>query len=617
MGTKGTLRILIFLAAFAPPLLAEGIYLPGMAGQALGRSISYLVDPGPPLKAAEAYQNYKTGQFQVSTRDVPGLGFSRATVWLSLEIGNASEFSDWILTLGYPVHDDVKFYRVTSDSAELLVHTGDARPFYQREIAIRDFAFRLPLKPGEHGIFLLEIRSWNSLLFPLHIRRLSDTYRESERRTLIDGFYLGLLFILGLYNFFLYLTVKDPAYLYYVLYIASFWIFQAGYMAILPQYLLQESPALADRSNPFFASCSFLFGLIFTLHFLRVQEFSPALAWVLRSFALVAAILAILGPWLGNREINLLGVMVSPLILFSAIYIFARKYRPARYFLLAWTGFVVILFIWTSAVRGWIESEFLIQYGLQLGSAVEAVLLSIALGDRINELKREREWALSEQLQTKARLLTSFARFVPVAFLEFLGIKSVEDAEPGAGVRRDVIVMFTDMRNFTRFSEQMDVEDNFRFLNGYLRRVAPLISRYGGFIDKYIGDAIMAIFTESADEALRCALQMQLELQEYNAERARRGHAAIEMGVGLHAGQVILGTVGTNERMDTTIIGETVNLAARIEEQTKVQNHPVLFSAQFLQKLQQPSDFSVTEVARLQLKGHSHSTVLFAAKTNV
>lgn len=612
------LQLFFSLATLAvlSPVMAEQVTLPTMANQLLGRSVHYLVDPDHSHNADAAARAYHEGRFTLSTRRVPGLGFSRATIWLALEVQNDSTARDWVLCLGYPVHDHVKFYLSRASGTELLVHTGDAYPFASRELAIRDFAFRLPLDPGENGLLLLEIRSWNSLLFPLHIRQLTDTYRESERRTLIDGFYLGLMFILGLYNLFLYITVKDRAYLYYVLYIASFWIFQAGFMAILPRYIFQDSPELVDRTNPFFASCSFLFGLIFTLHFLRVRDFSPVLARILTGFAVLAGLLALLGPFLGNREINLLGVLVSPLILLSAIYIFLKNYRPARYFLLAWTGFVVILFFWTAAVRGWIESEFLIQYGLQLGSSIEAVLLSIALGDRINELKREREWALDEQLKSKARLLNSFARFVPVAFLEFLGIKSVEDAKPGSGVRREVIVMFSDMRNFTQFSEQMDVEDNFRFINGYLRRVAPLISHYGGFIDKYIGDAIMAIFTESADDALRCALKMQEELRDYNEERSRRGYAPIEMGVGLHCGLVILGTVGTSERMDTTIIGETVNLAARIEEQTKLLSQSVLVSAEFQHRLKQPADFALAEVARLQLKGSKHTTTLFAAKGN-
>lgn len=160
-------------------------------------------------------------------------------------------------------------------------------------------------------------------------------------------------------------------------------------------------------------------------------------------------------------------------------------------------------------------------------------------------------------------------RFVPREFLRNMGHDSVRTVNLGDQVLKEMTVMFCDIRSFTAMSEEMSPEENFEFLNEYLKRLSPIIRENRGFIDKYIGDAVMALFPGEARDGLLAGVQMMMELALFNADRAARGQAPVRFGIGLHLGKLMLGTVGEDERMDGTVISDAVNVAARLESLTK------------------------------------------------
>ena len=162
----------------------------------------------------------------------------------------------------------------------------------------------------------------------------------------------------------------------------------------------------------------------------------------------------------------------------------------------------------------------------------------------------------------------SIERFVPHAFLAIVGKPSIVDVELGDNKRQNMTVLFSDIRNFTTLSEKMTPDENFAFINTFLERMGPVIRAHNGFIDKYIGDAIMALFN-NADDALCAGLAMHDALEGFNAERVASGLEPIAIGVGLNTGSLMLGTIGEKHRMDGTVISDAVNLASRIESLTK------------------------------------------------
>ncbi|NEQ35536.1 MAG: AAA family ATPase [Okeania sp. SIO3I5] len=210
-----------------------------------------------------------------------------------------------------------------------------------------------------------------------------------------------------------------------------------------------------------------------------------------------------------------------------------------------------------------------------------------------------------------ARLYDACQRFVPEQFLSFLEKKSIIDVELGEQVEREMTVLFSDIRGFTTISEQMTPGENFAFINEYLGYMEPQIQKHGGFIDKYIGDAIMALFPNSADDALKGAIAMLEELKKYNLSRQQKNINPLRIGIGLHTGKLILGTVGGLRRMDGTVIGDAVNLSSRVEGLTKTYGVSLLITHQTLARLNNPVEYDLRFIEQVKAKGKAKAVGLF------
>jgi class 3 adenylate cyclase len=204
----------------------------------------------------------------------------------------------------------------------------------------------------------------------------------------------------------------------------------------------------------------------------------------------------------------------------------------------------------------------------------------------------------------------SIERFVPRAFLAIMGKPSILSVKLGDNRRLNMTVLFSDIRNFTGLSEQMTPDQNFAFINAYLARMGPVIREHGGFIDKYIGDAIMALF-EQADDALRTGLAMLDMLAAYNAERRAGGAQPIGIGIGINSGSLMLGTIGEADRMDGTVISDAVNLASRIESLTKTYGIGLLISQDTYEQLTDPTAWDIRPIDVVVVKGKTRPVVLY------
>jgi class 3 adenylate cyclase/integral membrane sensor domain MASE1 len=225
---------------------------------------------------------------------------------------------------------------------------------------------------------------------------------------------------------------------------------------------------------------------------------------------------------------------------------------------------------------------------------------------------RERESAqkssldnLSKRLketQRIAELSSAFRKYVPEEFLEILGRHSISDIQLGDQVQRSMTILFVDIRNFTDLSESMTPKENFNFINGYLKRMSPHIHKNGGFVDKYIGDAIMALFPK-AEDAVTAALGMQSSLNEFNKERHEKRRPSLKVGIGIHSGTLMLGTIGESSHMETTVISDAVNLASRMEGLTKIYGANILVSETTLSQITDPLQFDFRLLDKVRVKG--------------
>ena len=186
---------------------------------------------------------------------------------------------------------------------------------------------------------------------------------------------------------------------------------------------------------------------------------------------------------------------------------------------------------------------------------------------------------LNEQL---VETNTAYYRFVPKEFLELLSKKDITEVSLGEYRLQKMAVLSADIRNFTATSEKLDGIQVFDMLNSYLSRIAPLIRKYHGIIEKYLGDGIIAIFPESAQTALNCALEMQEEMIELRNEFEERGMPAIKIGIGIHYGKVVIGTSGDKERMTEISLSQDIDLAIKTEAATKTYHRPILVTKETL-----------------------------------
>lgn len=213
--------------------------------------------------------------------------------------------------------------------------------------------------------------------------------------------------------------------------------------------------------------------------------------------------------------------------------------------------------------------------------------------------------------ETQRKMTEAFRRFVPMQFLQILGRESILDVGLGDQVQKTMTILFSDIRSFTSLSEKMTPKENFDFINRYLEFVAPAIQENGGFIDKYIGDAIMALFPGDADSAVRAAIGLHKGLAAFNREWNSKGNSPIHIGVGLHTGSLMLGTIGFRERMENTVIADAVNLASRMEGLTKQYGAGILLTGETRNSMGGQGSVLLRLVDRVMVKGKHAPVEIF------
>jgi len=258
-------------------------------------------------------------------------------------------------------------------------------------------------------------------------------------------------------------------------------------------------------------------------------------------------------------------------------------------------------------------------------SAVGRVLHNIESGDRtarVPFLTRDELGKVSKGLNNMAeelqfqfdritRLNESTIRFVPMQFMEHLGVSDITKMKLGDNVQRDINVLFFDIRYFSVSSEMMTARENFIFINKILGIAGPIIRKYNGFVDKYIGDAAMALFPNGM-EAVQAGIELYQTIVIDKETRVKIGVDGINIGIGIHSGSVMMGIVGENERLSSTVISPNVNLASRVESLTKQTASGMLITRDTLNQLAgHEEEFSYRFIGMVQAAGVNEVAGLF------
>jgi predicted ATPase/class 3 adenylate cyclase len=209
------------------------------------------------------------------------------------------------------------------------------------------------------------------------------------------------------------------------------------------------------------------------------------------------------------------------------------------------------------------------------------------------------------------RLIEAQRRFVPSQFLDSLHHHDIARVEPGEHVAKTMSMMFADLRGFTSLAERLDPRTVIELLNRYFVSMEPQIVENGGFIDSFAGDEIMALFDASADAAVRAGIGMWRALEALNQRSAALGQPALQMGIGVNTGPVVLGVVGGRNRIQCSVVGDTTNLASRIEQLTKLYRTRFLIGEHTFQRLTDPDAFAIRMIDRVAVQGKNAAVELY------
>ncbi|MGN8125011.1 7TM diverse intracellular signaling domain-containing protein [Pseudomonas sp. 22082] len=397
------MRYLLMLL-FCLPLLASAVEFDEFTQSLpLGRSLQVFEDPSGQASIADVRAQAAAGNFKPHDKATLNAGYSRSAFWLKIDLHyrptNPSAQRSWLLELAYPPLDHLDLYLPDAAGDYRLVRqTGDALPFASREIRQNNYLFDLAFKPDQQRTVYLRLSSEGSIQAPVTLWSSTAYLEDQPVRLYVLGIIYGVLLGMLVYNLFIYLSVRDTSYLYYIFYIASFGLYQLSVNGAAVEYFWPDNPWWANAATPFFIGCAGLFGSQFARSFLQTKNHSRWLDRLLIALIVFGAVvigLSLMTSYgLALRLATTLALTFTVVIFAAGILAWWRGLRVARYFIIAWSAFLIGGIVNTMMVLGLLPNVFLTMYASQIGSAIEVALLSLALADRINAMREQQAQTL-------------------------------------------------------------------------------------------------------------------------------------------------------------------------------------------------------------------------------
>jgi adenylate cyclase len=419
---------------------------------------------------------------------------------------------------------------------------------------------------------------------------------KSNNKLVINLFLYGSLLILAIYHFYLFcLRRKDV----YTLSLAGLCILTAFlFMMPMERFLVVLWPNSDWQTAGKLEYLCVYFGLaVFAMYIASIypQEFSKKMIWAAHGLVGLLALITITTDMASQPYTMIAGGLTvfvfSLYLVFVLIRAVLKKRDGAIYSLAALIFLLVIIINDILYNHEVISTGRLVPYGGFIFILAQSLILGL-------------------RFQKSFDRVDAYERFVPKEFLRNLGKDAIDDVKLGDNVEKEMTVLFSDTRNFTPLAENMTPKETFKFINSYLNVMGPVIRNNHGFIDKFIGDAIMALF-DSADDAVRGSIDMLQSLAEYNKGRERANYPPVGIGIGINTGILRMGTVGERDRMEVTVISDAVNIASRIEGMTKMYGTPLLISDATYHALEDPTKYHIRKIDRVKAKGKTEPVTLW------
>jgi two-component system, sensor histidine kinase LadS len=356
----------------------------------IGKNLLLFQDNGQRMSFAEILN--VRDMFTQSTDNIPNFGAGAAVVWSKFVIKNNTP-DEWYLEIETPYLNKIDLYSTDQYGKTEQYNTGLDKSFTARQVKVTTFILPLNLKAGEEKTYYLRIESESTLKLVLHVATLKKFYEVNQRKDIAHGIYFGLVIALSLYNLFVFFSLKDRTYFFYVLYILLTASVIGWLRGFTHEFLLQNHPYLNEGN--YFAALTFIFFALFSVTFLRLETYAPKLKRLAWFFYFVATI-TILLTLFRQRVWGFYGVVfmvntIIPFVLIIGIKAWRSGFTPAKYYLLGFFVFTVGDVVFVLKDLALIPRTLITEYAFEIGSALEAIILSFALANKLNTFKKEKE----------------------------------------------------------------------------------------------------------------------------------------------------------------------------------------------------------------------------------
>ncbi|MEC8049515.1 MAG: 7TM diverse intracellular signaling domain-containing protein [Myxococcota bacterium] len=335
---------------------------------------------------------------QAIPTDGINLGFTEGVVWLRANLISHSSRDSWILEFAYPHLDDVDVYVFQGARAPIIHEYGDGLPFDARFRRHRTINAEIQVPPGETVQVLARVQSTSALQISLKLYSQKGFGDAAASENLFLGLYYGLMGIMMVYHLILFLSSRMRGYFLYACYVGGWTLAIMVLNGTFYQYFLPNEPLLMARVMPVVLSLAIVFTFVFIRGFLELSELMPSGDRLLRVVTYCALVIAILGAFIPYKYaigfVTLLGLGAPLMALSIGIYAFKRGFGPAKYFVWGWSFFLIGALVYSLRSIGLLPAVPVTEYAIQVGTVVEVLFLSLALGDRISALHSERDEAL-------------------------------------------------------------------------------------------------------------------------------------------------------------------------------------------------------------------------------
>ena len=390
---------LLFLPVHAASAADDAAALTLNAGQSIYtpfESLHYWVDPDANSDFARADAALARGDFKPVDRWPPTFGFADGVYWFDLGLRNVDHKDGrWLYVVEYALLDFLELRVTAADGKQTLYKSGDRLPFAARAVDHRHFNFEIDLDAGHSVRTLLRVQTESSVQVPIALYSDHAFLDANQRSQLALGVYYGILIGLLLYNLLLFLSVRDRSYPYYLGYVALFGLGQACLNGYSYQFLWPTWPRWDDAVLLLSIGASLVCMLLFTNSFLELPTRQPRFSRWFKSAAAVLGAITLASPFMTYRHAILLETgsvfLIACIVIIAGIRAWRRGYRPASYFLLAWSFLLAGIVIYASVSFGLLPKSLLTEYGIQAGSSIEMILLSLGLAYRFKLLREQNE----------------------------------------------------------------------------------------------------------------------------------------------------------------------------------------------------------------------------------